>query len=79
MYGQKAMMDFENSKMAGWKEIPVFLALARQGTLTAAAQVLHIAPSSVARHIEQLEQDLGTVLFQRSPQGYVLTARTSVV
>nr|WP_234471756.1 LysR family transcriptional regulator [Erwinia sp. S43] len=34
---------------------------------------MHIAPSSVARHIEQLEQDLGTVLFQRSPQGYVLT------
>lgn len=79
MNGQKTMIDFENSKMAGWKEIPVFLALARLGTLTAAAQVLHIAPSSVARHIEQLEQDLGTVLFQRSPQGYVLTEAAQAI
>lgn len=73
------MMDFDKSKMAGWKEIPVFLALARLGTLTAAAQMLRMAPSSVARHIEQLEQDLGTVLFQRSPQGYVLTEAAQAI
>ncbi|KAA8997661.1 LysR family transcriptional regulator [Affinibrenneria salicis] len=66
-------MSFEKSKTIEWGDVPVFLTLARLGTLTATAQRLKMAPSSVSRHIEHLEQDLGVALFQRSPQGYVLT------
>ncbi|MGB8664931.1 MAG: LysR family transcriptional regulator [Serratia inhibens] len=66
-------MGFEKSKTIEWGGVPIFLILARLGTLTATAQKLKMAPSSVARHIEHLEAELGTILFQRTPQGYTLT------
>jgi DNA-binding transcriptional LysR family regulator len=71
-------MDFQISKARenaspGWDDLRVFLALARLGTLTAAAGRLGMAPSSIARHVEGLERSLNTALFQRSSQGYALT------
>lgn len=66
-------MDFEKSKDPEWGDVRVFLALARLGTLTAAAEKLMIVPSSISRHVERLESDLHTVLFRRGAKGYALT------
>ena len=51
----------------------VFLALARTGTLTAAAQDLGCGVATVSRQIERLEAALGFSLFTRHQSGYRLT------
>lgn len=48
--------------------------VARRGALRRAADVLHIAPSAVDRQILQLEEELGTKLFERTPTGMRMTA-----
>lgn len=48
--------------------------VARRGALRRAADVLHIAPSAVDRQIIQLEEELGTQLFERTPTGMKMTA-----
>lgn len=78
-YGQYQNMNFEKSKAPEWGNVLVFLTLARLGTLTAAADKLKMAPSSISRHVEQLERDLKTVLFQRGSQGYVMTDAAQVI
>ena len=46
-------------------DAPVFLAIARTGTLTAAAKQLGTGIATVSRKIERLEQALGVTLFLR--------------
>jgi DNA-binding transcriptional LysR family regulator len=57
-----------------WSDLQVFLATTREGTLASAAHALGVNPSTVQRHIGQLESDLGTRLFDRKQRGYSLTA-----
>jgi DNA-binding transcriptional LysR family regulator len=52
----------------------VFLAVARLGSIGAAARNEHIAPSAASRRISDLEHDLDTVLFARTPAGASLTS-----
>ncbi len=54
-------------------DAPVFLAIARAGTLTAAAAILGTGIATVSRRIERLEQTLGVPLFVRHQTGYRLT------
>lgn len=54
-------------------DAPVFLAIARTGTLTAAAKQLGAGIAAVSRRIERLEQTLGVPLFLRHQTGYKLT------
>lgn len=61
--------------------VPVFsrfsryiLEVARTGSIRSAADRLHIAPSAVDRQIINAEQELGTPLFDRLPQGMRLTS-----
>jgi len=56
-----------------WDHVRVFLAVARQNRLSTAGKHLALDTSTVGRHIDQLEADLQTRLFDRSPQGYALT------
>lgn len=56
-----------------WDLVKVFLAIARTGSATAAARQLQINHATVLRRIEQLEQQLGVILFQRLQSGYRLT------
>lgn len=56
-----------------WGDLKFFLAVARDGTLSAAAERLQTTPSRVSRHIEALERAIGLVLFRRSLDGYRLT------
>ena len=57
-----------------WNDIRIFLALARTGAVRAAGHRLGISHSTVLRRLEALEADLGVRLFDRTPEGYVLTA-----
>lgn len=57
-----------------WALIPSFLAAHAKGSLLGAARELGISQPTVGRHIAQLEQQLGTPLFERTPRGLVPTA-----
>lgn len=48
--------------------------VARAGSIRQAAERLHVAPSAVNRRIQDLEEELGTPLFERLPRGVRLNA-----
>jgi DNA-binding transcriptional LysR family regulator len=50
-----------------------FVAVARLGSIRKASEELHIASSAVSRQIQKLEDELGTPLFERLPNGLRLT------
>lgn len=56
-----------------WDDIRVFLALAREGSVSGAGKVLGVNHTTVARRVSALEATLGTRLFDRSREGYALT------
>ncbi len=56
-----------------WDDMRIFLEVARQGTISAAAKELKIDPATVSRRIARAEEDLGAVLFTKSANGYVMT------
>ena len=56
-----------------WDDLRFFLALARHGTLSAAAKVLHVSQSTVGRRLTSLEATLAVRLLNRTPEGYVPT------
>jgi molybdate transport repressor ModE-like protein len=62
-----------NRRGTDWEDVRVFLALARHGSLSAAARALSINHATVARRIRALEITLGEKLVERRPDGYVLT------
>jgi DNA-binding transcriptional LysR family regulator len=49
------------------------LAIAEEGSVTAAAEQLHVAQPSVSQQIRNLERELGVKLFARTPTGLVPT------
>jgi DNA-binding transcriptional LysR family regulator len=60
--------------MIDWDDIRYFLAAARGGSVRAAAKSLGVNHATVLRRIAQLEDHLGTQMFERLPSGYRLTA-----
>lgn len=56
-----------------WDDLRFFLALARHGSLSAAARDLRVAQSTVGRRLASLEASLGVRLLNRTPDGYVAT------
>ncbi len=50
-----------------------FVEVAREGSIRAASEKLHIAASAINRHILEYEEQLGTPLFERLPRGMRLT------
>lgn len=48
--------------------------VARTGSIRAAAERLHVAASAVNRRIQDIEEELGTPIFERLPRGMRLTA-----
>ncbi|WP_375455113.1 LysR family transcriptional regulator [uncultured Methylobacterium sp.] len=59
--------------MLDWDDLRFFLALARHGSLSAAAKVLHVSQSTVGRRLTSLEATLAVRLLNRTPDGYVPT------
>jgi DNA-binding transcriptional LysR family regulator len=62
-----------------WSDIEVFLAVARNGTLGAAARRLGQSQPTMGRRIRALEEALQQTLFQRTPEGFVLTDEGAAV
>lgn len=60
--------------MLDWKSLPAFLAVARHGSLRAAADQLGGTHATARRQIEALEAQLGVQLFRRGADGFHLTA-----
>lgn len=56
-----------------WGLYRSFLAVAGEGSLSAAARMLGMTQPSLGRHVRELEATLGVALFTRSPQGLTLT------
>ena len=50
-----------------------FLALAREGSVSAAAEALHISQPTLSRQLMDLERELGCTLFERGRRGITLT------
>lgn len=59
--------------MFNWNDLVFFLELARQGRLMPAARRLRVDHTTVSRRISELEKDLAVKLFERKPDGFVLT------
>ncbi|SHI86945.1 transcriptional regulator, LysR family [Shimia gijangensis] len=56
-----------------WDDLRVFLAVAREESLSAAGRRLGVDPATVGRRIGRLEEALESPLFVKSPTGYALT------
>lgn len=56
-----------------WELLPFFLAVARAGSLRAAAELTNTSYGTVNRNIQALETSYGVRLFHRSKQGFTLT------
>jgi DNA-binding transcriptional LysR family regulator len=56
-----------------WNDLVFFLELARQSRLSPAARRLRVDHTTVSRRIAELEKDLSVKLFDRKPDGFVLT------
>ena len=63
----------DRTKPVDWADFELFLAVARGGSLAAAAAALRVDASTVHRRIAGLEEALRSRLFARSPRGYALT------
>jgi DNA-binding transcriptional LysR family regulator len=59
--------------MLDWDDLRFYLAIAREGSLSAAAKKLRVAQSTVGRRLASLEASLGVRLLNRTPEGYVPT------
>lgn len=59
--------------MAGWDDLRVFHAVAKAGSLSAAARALNLTAATVARRVQELEARLDAKLFDRLVHGYSLT------
>ena len=56
-----------------WNDARYFLAIARGRSLSAAGRSLHVQQSTVGRRLGALETTLGARLFDRTPDGYLVT------
>lgn len=56
-----------------WQDVRIFLALAHQGSLSAAARMLSVNHATIARRLHSLEESLREKLVERRPDGYALT------
>lgn len=59
--------------MLHWNDYAVVLAVARTPTLTAAANELGVALSTIMRRVEQIERRAGLVLFHKTVDGHMPT------
>lgn len=59
---------------ADWDDLRVFLALAREGSLTMAARRLDVSHPTISRRVRALEERIGARLFDRLPDRFVPTS-----
>ena len=54
-------------------QLKTFVAVAREGSITRASELLHLSQPAVSAHIKAIEDALGLALFERTPKGMSLT------
>ena len=59
--------------MLDWDDLHSFLAVARHGSLSAAARALGVQQTTMGRRLAGLESRAGVRLLQKTPRGYTLT------
>ena len=57
-----------------WDDLRIFLSVAREGSLSAAARDLKVSQPTVGRRLKALEDSLGARLFDRLPEGFAPTS-----
>jgi DNA-binding transcriptional LysR family regulator len=57
-----------------WDDVRFFLAVSRHGSLSGAARALRVDHATVGRRIAAFEEQLGSKLFDRTPEGLAITA-----
>lgn len=62
-----------------FRHLRYFHAVAHEGSVTAAAEALHVSQPSISAQIQKLEQALGQQLFDRSGRSMTLTAEGKLV
>lgn len=62
-----------------WSDLRIFLAIAREGTLGAAARRIGQTQPTMGRRLRALEEAVGHTLFQRTSDGFVLTDEGAAV
>jgi DNA-binding transcriptional LysR family regulator len=60
--------------MLEWDDLQTFLAIAREGSLSAAARALKTTQPTMGRRLQAMESRIGARLLERHPRGYVLTS-----
>ncbi|WP_040831284.1 LysR family transcriptional regulator [Nocardia jiangxiensis] len=61
------------------KQLTAFVTVAELGSVTRAANSLHLTQSAVTRQIQGLEHELGVILFERTRAGMTLTAEGRIM
>ena len=61
------------------RQLRYFIAIAEEGSLSAAAQRVNVAQPSLSQHVQSLERDLDVKLLDRSPRGVTLTQSGEVL
>jgi molybdate transport repressor ModE-like protein len=69
----EAHFEVRYCTMVDWDDIRYFLAVAREGSVRAAAENLGVNHTTVLRRVAQLEENLGAQMFEKRPSGYRLT------
>lgn len=59
--------------MNNWDDVRFFLAVAREGSISAASRELGVNHTTVSRRIQSLEDRHGVRLFERTAEGYSMT------
>lgn len=59
--------------MQNWDDLRLFLAVAREKSLSGAGKILRLDPATLGRRMTRLEKTMQVALFVKSPQGYALT------
>ena len=60
--------------MLNYKQLYYFWHVARSGSVTRAAEQLHLTPQTISGQVAELELSLGVALFSREGRRLVLTA-----
>ena len=55
-------------------QLKTFMAVAREGSITRAAEAVHLSQPAVSAHVKEIEDTLGLTLFERTSRGMSLTA-----
>jgi len=56
-----------------WEDLKVLLALTRHGSTRAAANKVGVSNTTISRRLDDLEEEIGGKLFDRTPEGFKVT------